>query len=89
MQNGAFGSDPFSSQNGSTRGFSSNGDPFKDSDFFSKTSQPSSADPFGAKDPFASAFGTPAKQTVKYPTFISFFTLNEMLCVPLFCICVE
>ncbi|XP_032791226.1 epidermal growth factor receptor substrate 15-like 1 isoform X1 [Daphnia magna] len=65
FNDGAFGSDPFSSLNGQSRGFSdsSNGDPFKESDFFKKTSQTSADDPFGAKDPFASAFGAPAKPT--------------------------
>ncbi|XP_046445364.1 epidermal growth factor receptor substrate 15-like 1 isoform X2 [Daphnia pulex] len=66
FNDGAFGSDPFSSLNGQNRGFSdsSNGDPFKESDFFKKAAQPtSSVDPFGAKDPFASAFGAPAKPT--------------------------
>ena len=64
-QDGTFGSDPFSSLNGPNRGFSgsSNGDPFKDSgEFFNKPA--SSVDPFGTKDPFASAFGAPAKPTV-------------------------
>ena len=68
LQDGAFHSDPFSSLNGpATRAFSSssNGDPFDDGDFFARgsKSQPAS-DPFGAKDPFASAFGaSPAKPT--------------------------
>ena len=64
LQDGALrGGDPFSSLNGPARGFtSSNGDPFKDSDFFNRATAAaasSTSDPFGAKDPFAS--GTSAK----------------------------
>ena len=80
-QDGAFGSDPFSSLNGQNRGLSdsSNGDPFKESEFFKKAAHPtSSVDPFGAKDPFTSAFGAPAKPTVR--VFINLQSYLNMEC---------
>lgn len=67
FQDGAFRSDPFSSLNtgpaaaGPFSTTSSNGGPFDETDLFARGTRSASADAFGAKDPFGSAFGGAAK----------------------------